>query len=365
MMSKKFVIVLLVIAVLIPLLSHFASLHAESIQVIQLMKSNSPIVGIDKIKGDEYLLTFMKTFVKRGNNVTVYFGEGKISIVRINLKKRKVVELWNYTLKGYRIFSFPCITNDSIIIASVCSPNLRCNSDLLKISLNNYRVERIANLREYVLKIKKFKDGSILAMGFNGNKGKITIIKNSSIIFEKTLGDRVLSGLILDLNKDGREDFVVSSAVFGNNTTNSIVTFFINEGGSFREIKKIEVPGMVWDMKFVKLGKKTIALLTPKYVYLLDATSMKVRRVFATKKGYFLSSVEVLDFDHDGFSEFFGVYHNETKRYFVELKYLNGELHIVFKRPSVLCFIVKWMNDGNFLVGGTNGGLYLISLKTH
>ncbi len=359
-MKRLLILFLIIVAVFSA--SYFVNLREKPPEFVPLLKSNSPVVGIEKIDENKFLIIFMKSFVEHDDRITVYFGEGKISVAKIDPQKRVVEELWNYSLSGYRIFSFPYITNESIIIATVGSPNTHNYSELLKISLEDYKAKKIATLKDYILKINSFRDGAILLTGFDADRGKVVIIKNSSKVFERELGNRTMSSLVLDVNRDGYDDFIVSSAVFDNRSTRSLISIFLNKHGNFEEISRLEVPGMIWDMKLVKLGKKEIALLSPKSVYLLNLTSKSVTKIFEAEKDYYLSSVEIVDFDHDGFDEFFGVYHNETQRYFVELKYSRGKLSQVFKHPvSLKSFIVRWMKDGDFLIGSVEG-LYLISV---
>ena len=356
-MNKWHVFTLLLIVAVIFLALVLTYFKEESPKLISLMKSDSPIVGIEKIDENRFLLTFMKSLVEHEDRTTVYFGEGKISVVRINQNNQNIAvkELWNYTLSRYSIFSFSCITNESIIIATVGSPNAHKYSEILRISLDNYKIEKIVTL----------KDKTILVTGFDVKKkvGKVILIRNSSKIFEEELGNKTIGSLIFDVNKDGRDDFIVSNVIFDDHNTSSFISIFMNALGGFKETKRIEIPDeMIWDMKFVNLGKKEIALFSPKSIHLLNLTSGKVKKIFETEKGYYLSSVETFDFDHDGFDEFFGVYHNETQSYFVELKYSKGTLFPIFKHPvNLKGFIVKWMRDGDFLIGSVEG-LYITSI---
>ncbi len=327
-------------------------------ELTPLMKSDVPLTGIERA-GDKFVLTFMRTFVERDGNITTYFGEGKISVVRVDPESRSVEELWNLTLGGYRIFSLPYARGSQVLIAEVGSPNSCTPSELLEISLDGYEVRKIAVLRDYILKVNAFRDGSALLTGFDASRGvgKVVILRDSSKVFEKEMGNKTIASLILDVNGDNREDFIVSSLI----SNRSFVSIFLNSTEGFEEVRRIEVPGMIWDMKLVELGGERIALFSPKSVYLLDPQN-GLAKVFESEEGYYLLSVEAVDIDRDGFDEFFGIYHNATRSYFVELKYSGGSLSEVLRYPlDSKCFAAKWAGGGRFLVGAIDG-LYLLSV---
>ncbi len=356
-MKKKYYIFLIIL-----ILAAFAAFTVfisskKGPELILLMKSDVPLTGIERA-GDEFVLTFMRTFVERNNNITTYFGEGKISVVRVDPESRSVEELWNLTLSGYRIFSLPHAADSRVLVAEVGSPNLRTSSELLEISLDSYEVRKIAVLRDYVLKVNAFRDGSVLLTGFDGRgTGKVVILRGSSKVFEKGIGNKTIASLILDVNGDSREDFIVSSLT----SNRSFVSIFLNSTDGFKEVRRIDVPGMIWDVKLAKLGVKRIVLFSPTGVYVLDS-NWRAARVFECEEGYYLLSVEAVDIDRDGFDEFFGIYHNATQSYFVELKYSRGSLSEILRYPlDSKCFAAKWAGGGRFLVGAIDG-LYLLSV---
>ncbi len=69
----------------------------------------------------------------------------------------------------------------------------------------------------------------------------------------------------------------------------------------------MEVPkDIVWDIKLLNLEKeKRIVLFGPKGIHLLNLSSGKVKTIFTSHNGYYLSPVETIDINHDGFDEFF------------------------------------------------------------
>lgn len=362
--ANLYFIILIIVLFLSAIIIHTLTIHkTKSIKLYLLMKSNSPIVGIEKIKDDEILLESLKAFVKReGEKIKVYFGNGRISFVHVDLSGKTAKILWNYSLKGYRIFSYPCVTDNGIITAIV-NTTLN-NSEILKIS--DHKIRKVATVKFHVLRINPFGNGAVLLTGFKGKIGKVVLLKNSSKIFEAEVGNKTMSALTLDINKDGYKDFLVSGVIF-KNISKGFVSVFLNTSSGFKEVKRVEVPkDIVWDMKLLNLGKeKRIVLFGPKGIHLLNLSSGKVKTIFMSRNGYYLSPVETMDIDHDGFDEFFCVYHNETQSYFVELKYFSGKLHPVFEYPINLegSFAIKYIKNHNFIIASPDGKLYLGYLK--
>ncbi len=356
-----FIILAIIVLFLSVIMIHSLAVHkTKSVKLYLLMKSNSPIAGIEKINDDKILLESLKTFVKRkGEKIKVYFGNGRISFVHVDLSRKTAKILWNYSLKGYRIFSYPCVTNNGIVIAIV-NTTLN-NSEILKIS--DHKIRKVATVKFHVLRINLFGNGAFLLTGFKGKIGKVVLLKNSSKIFEANVGNKTMSALILDINGDGYKDFLVSGVIFNKGISKGFVSVFLNTSSGFKEVKRVEVPkDIVWNMKILNLGKeRRIVLFGPRGIHLLNLSNGKVKTIFTSRNGYYLSPVEAIDINHDGFDEFFCVYHNETQSYFVELKYFSGKLHPVFEYPINLegSFAIKYMKNSNFTIASSNGKVYL------
>jgi len=85
-----------------------------SIKLYSLMKLKSPVVGIEKIGDNKILIISLDTFVEhKGEKIRIYFRNGKINYVRIDLDRKNAEVIWNYSLNGYRIFSYPYVKNGS------------------------------------------------------------------------------------------------------------------------------------------------------------------------------------------------------------------------------------------------------------
>jgi len=344
---------------------------SPSIKLYPLIKSNinktiispetiiSPVIGIEKIEDDKILIISLDTFVEhKGEKIRIHLRNGKISYVRIDLDRKNAEVIWNYSLNGYRIFSYPHVKNGSIIVAVVDSRTFN-KSEILKIS--DQKVGKIATVKFQVLRINSFEDGKILLTGSRDKCGKVVLLENSSKILDVDLGNRTMDSLILDVNGDGYKDFLVSGSIF----SEGFVSVFLNTFSGFREVKRIKIPNdIVWDIRFANLGKEKIVLFGPKGIYLLNLQNYNVETLFKSEDNYYLSQIEVTDLDHDGFDEFFCVYHNETQCYFIELEYSSGKLYPILKYPINLegCFALKHIKNNNFIVSSPYGDLYLMKL---
>lgn len=362
-----FLLLLFIITIGLIIVANSSISRSGRLELIKLNYSG-PVIDLERINSNEFLLTTMKTFVETENGtIKLYFGEGELHHIKIDTKNKNVEDLWSWKLSGYNIFSFPYIRGNQVAIAVTQSPNLPQNTTLYEIDLKNHTIRTIISINNfYTLTVNSFRDGRFLLTGYSniGKKeiGKVIIIKESDIIFEKRLGNRTTASLILDANKDGYEDFLVSSVTFGN-TINTTVYLFLGTSNGFKVAKVINISGMILDAKIVNLKGKNVILIDPHSIYLLNPSSWRLKRVFSARSGYFIVSLDCVDLNKDGIDEIVTIYTNATKRYLLELKYTNGLFTPVHSYSlNFTCFVVRHLRNGYFIVG-TKDGLYLIKIS--
>ncbi len=332
-------------------------------ELIQLMKSEWPVGGLEKVNVSTYLMVSMKSFlVKNGDTYVVKWGEGKLSIFKLNPKDSSVNELWNYTLEGYRIFSYPCVSNGHIYVAVTGSPNVHEKSELIEITPDG-KIRKITELEEFIFKVARMPDGTLILTGFDvkTETGRVVLVKGNEKIFERSMGNRVLGSLVHDLDGDGAEDFIVASVVFENHTKSTIFTF-LNGSGNFVEDGRFELLNEnIWGLaKFEK--KEAILLYGPKSISLLDLSDASVLKLYEAKEGYYLTPIEVDDSDGDGQDEVFAVLHNKTESIFAKFEYANERLQEKLKIPiNAKVFSILSLGNRSFLLGSSDG-VFLLKL---
>ncbi|AIY90943.1 hypothetical protein [Geoglobus acetivorans] len=329
------------------------------------MKSEWPVVGLEKVNATAYLMVSMKSFlVEDDDSISVNWGEGRLSTFELIPQDSGMNVLWNYTLEGYRIFSYPCVSNGHVYVAVTGSPNVHEHSELIEITPDG-RIREIAELEEFVLKVARMSDGTLILTGFDvkTGTGKVVLIKGTKKIFERSMGNRVLGSLVHDLDGDGAEDFIVAGVVFENHTK-SIISVFLNRSGSFVEDGRFELLNEnIWGIILAKFeGEEAILLYGPKSIYLLDLSDASVAKLYEAKEGYYLTPVEVDDSDGDGQDEVFAVIHNETGNFFTGLEYVNGRMQEKIEFPlNAKAFSILSLGSRSFLLGSSDG-LYLLRL---
>jgi len=329
------------------------------------MKSEWPVGGLEKVNVSTYLMVSMKSFlVEYGDTYAVNWGEGKLSIFKLNLENSGVNELWNYTLEGYRIFSYPCVSNGHIYVAVTGSPNVHEKSELIEITPDG-KIRKITELEEFIFKVARMSDGTLILTGFDvkTEKGRVVLIKGNKKIFERSMGNRVLGSLVHDLDGDGAEDFIVASVVFENHTKSTIFTF-LNRSGNFVEDSRFELLNEnIWGIDLAKFERKEAILLYGlKSIYLLDLSDASVLKLYEAKEGYYLTPIEVDDSDGDGQDEVFAVLHNETESLFAKLEYANERLQEKLKIPiNAKVFSILSLGNRSFLLGSSDG-VFLLKL---
>ncbi len=284
----------------------------------------------------------------------------------IEIVNRTVKDLWSWKLKGYNIFSFPCIKGNKIAVAVTQSPNTHYqNTIIYEIDLKNYTIRKIISINNfYIINLKLFKDGRLLLTGYSrANEkeiGKVIIVKNKNIIFEKILGDRTTAALISDFNKDGLEDFLISSVKFDSGVRSTIY-LFLGTSNSFKVIRVATIPEIVLDAKIINLNGDKVIFVCPHDIYLLNLSNWNLRKVFNVKKGYFIVSLDCVDLNRDGIDEIAAIYTNATKRLFIELKYKSGAFKPVqYYSSNLTCFVIRHLKNNSFIVGTTKG-LYVLT----
>ncbi len=342
---------------------NFSMSRSGKLELIKLNYS-MPVMDLERINDSEFLLTTMKTFVKTENGtIKLYFGEGELHIIKIDAKNKSVRDFWSWKLKGYNIFSFPRIKGDKVAVAVTQGPNVPQNTTLYEIDLRNYTIKKIISIDDfYTITVNLFRDGRFLLTGYSsiGKRkiGKVIVVKDSNIVFERQLGNRTTANVILDFNKDGYEDFLVSSVKFGKNISTTVYLFLGTSNG-FKIARVANISGMILDAKIIRLKGKKVILVDPHNIYLLDH---RMKKVFSIGREYFIVSLDCVDINKDGIDEIVAVYTNGTKEIFLELKYTNCIFTPVQSYPlNIKCFVVRHLRNGNFIIGSTND-LYLMKI---
>lgn len=361
-MKIKWVLLLFVIVIGLIAAINFSMSKSGKLELVKLNYS-MPVMDLERINDSEFLLTTMKTFVKTENGtIKLYFGEGELHIIKIDARNKSVRDFWSWKLKGYNIFSFPRIKGDKVAVAVTQGPNVPQNTTLYEIDLKSYTIKKIISIDNfYTITVNMFRDGRFLLTGYSsiGKRkiGKVIVVK-SNIVFERQLGNRTTASVIFDFNKDGYEDFLVSSVKFGKNVS-STVYLFLGTSNGFKIARVGKISGMILDAKIIRLKSKKVILVDPHNIYLLDH---RIKKVFSVGKKYFIVSLDCVDINKDGIDEIVAVYTNGTKEIFLELKYTNGIFTPVQSCPlNIKCFVIRHLRNGNFIIGSANG-LYLIKV---
>ncbi len=345
----------LALVVVFQILNNYSSHHR--VKVYLLSKFEQPIVGIEKID-DKIVLESMKPIVERENlfHYKVYFGNGTLIFAKLDLDRKRMEEVWRYSLKGYRIFSYPCVDKNGILIAVVDGKSFN-KSEIVRI--RGHKIEKVATLNMSVLRIIPFDNDTYILTGYTGfspSEGVLSVVKGRSEIFNLSLGNKTLDAFVLDR----RHDFIVSWVDWSTGHCEGYVSLFKFN----KEVERVEIPyhDVVWDIK--SFDKDKVILIGAEGVYLLDLSSMNIKTLFKSEDHYFLSPMGIVDIDNDGLYELFGIYHNETSDYFIELKYMRGKLQPVLKYPVSIrgSFAVKHLEGGYFISSSPDCSLYLIQI---